>query len=119
MTTPKKPRKRSRGKHVPTQERRNVVQHLAANGMTVDQIANVLDVNRSTVLRHYRTELDCAKDKLLALVTGKLVEKIHRGETAAIIFWLKTQAGWQEKREATPPTDGDTVHIYLPHNGRD
>jgi hypothetical protein len=121
MSQPKKPRKRSRGKHVPTPESRRLVQHLAANGQTTEQIGRAMDLSADTIQRHYKPELETAKDKLTALVTGKLIEKIHRGETAAIIFWLKSQAGWREKAPETPPPNpnGDTVHIYLPHNGRD
>ena len=78
------------------------VESLAANGLTQEQIAAALGISESTLHKRKRgnTEFTAAikrgKAKGIALVTNKLMESIKGGNMTAMIFFLKTQAGWKE-----------------------
>ena len=48
---------------------------------------------------YYREELDQSLAKANATVGGALFNKAKGGDTTAMIFWMKTQAGWREKQE--------------------
>ena len=50
-----------------------------------------------TLRLHYRDELDLSLAKANATIGGALFNKAKGGDTAAMIFWMKTQAGWKEK----------------------
>ena len=45
--------------------------------------------------------------KAPSMVAGHLIKQIQSGNTAATIFWLKTQAGWKEQ---------DTMNLSLEKN---
>ena len=78
------------------------VESLAANGLTQEQIAAALGISESTLHKRKKenTEFTAAikrgKAKGIALVTNKLMESIKGGNMTAMIFFLKTQAGWKE-----------------------
>ena len=78
------------------------VESLAANGLTQEQIAAALGISESTLHKRKQenTEFTAAikrgKAKGIALVTNKLMESIKGGNMTAMIFFLKTQAGWKE-----------------------
>jgi hypothetical protein len=68
-------------------------------GTTQADIARVLDIDEKTLRKYYRGELDLAKAKANATIGGALFNKAKTGDTAAMIFWMKTQAGWREKTD--------------------
>lgn len=78
------------------------VEALAANGLTQQQIAASLGISERTLYNSKRDNADFAeaikrgKAKGIAVVTNKLMEQCKNGNTTAIIFFLKTQAGWKE-----------------------
>ena len=78
------------------------VESLAANGLTQEQIALALGISESTLTKRKKENTDFAdaikrgKAKGIALVTNKLMESIKGGNMTAMIFFLKTQAGWKE-----------------------
>ncbi len=78
------------------------VESLAANGLTQEQIAAALGISESTLTKRKKENTDFAdaikrgKAKGIALVTNKLMESIKGGNMTAMIFFLKTQAGWKE-----------------------
>ena len=78
------------------------VESLAANGLTQEQIAAALGISESTLHKRKQenTEFTAAikrgKAKGIAVVTNKLMESIKAGNITAMIFFLKTQAGWKE-----------------------
>jgi len=78
------------------------VESLAANGLTQEQIACALGISESTLTKRKKENTDFAdaikrgKAKGIALVTNKLMESIKGGNMTAMIFFLKTQAGWKE-----------------------
>ena len=85
--------------HAPTEATRQTVQLHTMVGTTQADIARVLDIDEKTLRKYYRDELDLAKAKSNATIGGALFNKAKNGDTAAMIFWMKTQAGWREKTD--------------------
>ena len=83
--------------HRPTKERRETVEAMSAAGIKQADIAVCLDINRNTLLKHYRNELDQATAKANSSIAGRLYQKAMNGDTTAMIFWLKTRGKWSEK----------------------
>lgn len=88
-----------------------------AKFLTVEQIADHFGIGESTFLqiRQRQPEVSLAykkgKSKAISFVASKLMEKILNGDTAATIFFLKTQAGWSEKQHMDIRTNSN---ISLP-----
>lgn len=82
--------------HEPTEATRQTVQMHTMVGTDQETIARVLNVDPKTLRKHYRDELDLAKAKANATIGGTLFNKAKSGDTAAMIFWMKTQAQWRE-----------------------
>jgi hypothetical protein len=89
----------SRPPHEPTQAQRQLVQLHATIGTRQDIIADILGIDKKTLTKHYREELDQAMARANASVGGALFNKALKGDTTAMIFWMKTRAGWREKNE--------------------
>jgi hypothetical protein len=104
-----------RHKHEPTDAQRQLVQLHATIGTTQDTIARILGIDAKTLRLHYRDELDLALAKANATIGGALFNKAKGGDTAAMIFWMKTQAGWKEKSvvEGAGP-NGEHLHKVGP-----
>lgn len=112
---------RTKPPHEPTPENRQLVQLHTTIGTTQEAVARILGIDAKTLRKHYRDELDLAKAKANATIGGALFNKAKGGDTAAMIFWMKTQAGWREKQDVNHVSeDGSmTPQIYkLPDNGR-
>lgn len=66
------------------------------------QIAEALGMGESTFYEklgrfpEFKEAVKRGKAKGIAVVSGKLMEKINALDTASIIFYLKTQANWRE-----------------------
>ena len=89
----------SRRPHAPSKESRQLVQLHATIGTRQDVIADILGIDGKTLTKYYREELDQATARANAAVGGALFNKATKGDTAAMIFWMKTRAGWREKHE--------------------
>jgi len=85
--------------HAPTDATRQTVQLHTMVGTTQADIARVLDIDEKTLRKYYRDELDLAKAKANATIGGALFNKAKTGDTSAMIFWMKTQAGWCERTD--------------------
>jgi len=85
--------------HAPTDATRQTVQLHTTVGTTQADIARVLDIDEKTLRKYYRDELDLAKAKANATIGGALFNRAKSGDTSAMIFWMKTQAGWREKTD--------------------
>lgn len=78
------------------------VEELAGLGLTRAEVALSLGVSYSTLNRRMKDSDDFAeavkkgRAKANIFVGGQLMEKIRNGDTTAIIFYLKTRAGWTE-----------------------
>lgn len=91
--------KMGRPPHEPSKESRQLVQLHATIGTPQAVIADILGIDGKTLTKYYREELDQATARANAAVGGALFNKAKSGDTAAMIFWMKTRAGWREKLE--------------------
>jgi transposase len=82
--------------HEPTDQTRLQVKTLAAVGVRHEDIAAKLDISADTLTKYYRRELDDGRVDANAVVARSLYEQAKTGNTTAMIFWLKTRAGWKE-----------------------
>ena len=82
--------------HEPTRATRELVQLHTMVGTRQEAIASIIGIDPKTLRKHYRKELDQSKAKANATIGGALFNKAKSGDTAAMIFWMKTQAGWRE-----------------------
>lgn len=82
--------------HEPTDENKTKVKTLAAVGIRHEDIAAKLGISADTLTKYYRKELDDGRVDANAAVAKSLYEQAKTGNTAAMIFWLKTRAGWKE-----------------------
>lgn len=86
---------------VPTDEERKQVSDMVAVGITLEQIAAVIrdGIDADTLSKHFKKEIRESKIKANTKVGGVLYQKALDGDTAAAIFWAKTQMRWSEKSE--------------------
>lgn len=82
--------------HEPTRATRELVQLHTMVGTTQETIASIIGIDPKTLRKYYRVELDQSKAKANATIGGALFNKAKSGDTTAMIFWMKTQAGWKE-----------------------
>lgn len=87
----------SRKPHEPSEAQRQLVQLHTTVGTNQNDVARILGIDAKTLRKHYRDELDLSLAKANATIGGALFNKAKGGDTAAMIFWMKTQAGWKEK----------------------
>ena len=99
--------------HRPTAVTRNLVQIHATVGTRQEIIADLLDIDSKTLRKHYRKELDHSKARANAEIGGALFKKARAGDTASMIFWMKTQAGWKETTVITTPDGGPLKIEYV------
>lgn len=115
--------------HEPTQELREIVQALAALGITHDQIVEYMKFrgfgvrSKFALTSHYAAELSSAKTHKVLMVSQGLYKKAVgapaefdeannkireeiKAEVTAQIFWLKAQAKWQEPSRFSGSDDG-------------
>lgn len=98
--------------HHPTDASRKQVEALASYGVPRADIAKVVGICGSTLVKHYGETLETAATKANSLVAQSLFKRAVKGEgsaaTSAAIFWLKARAGWREKdvHEVTGPSGG-------------
>jgi len=95
--------------HAPTEATRQTVQLHTTVGTTQADIARVLDIDEKTLRKYYRDELDLAKAKANATIGGALFNRAKSGDTSAMIFWMKTQAGWREKTDINHTSEDGTM----------
>lgn len=82
--------------HVPTQENRRLVESFKAFGVTNEQLCEYLGISENTLRKYYATEMAQAEVKANVRVAQNLYQTAMRGNVSAMIFWLKTRAGWRE-----------------------
>jgi hypothetical protein len=83
-----------------TEEERQTVRSMSVGGIPQDHIAAAIrgGISEPTLRKHFRRELDLARDQITCLAVGQLVRAIGRGEPWAICFYLKCRAGWSERQ---------------------
>ena len=84
----------------PTAKERQQVEAMAGVGLPHDQIAALLrdGVCVDVVRDNFAHELKAGKAKASAKIGQTLFNRAIGGETAALIWWTKSQMGWKEKR---------------------
>jgi hypothetical protein len=105
-------------KHIPTPADRNTVKSMAACGFTHDQIAKCVGfegIDSDVLRRKYRKELDTSMIQANAAIANKAYGMAMAGNTAMVIFWLKTRLGWKEttKLEHSGPDGGRIPLEYV------
>jgi len=83
---------------VPTDKDRAQVEALSGYGLPFAQIAAIIcdGIDEDTLTKHFKTELVSGKAKANSMVGKTLYQKATGGDTAAMIWWSKTQMGWKE-----------------------
>jgi hypothetical protein len=107
--------------HKPTAQTREKVRVLSCYS-TQDTIAKLMGLDKKTLRKHYRKELDHGKAEIDQLAVGLIVSLIREGDRTAAIYYTKARMGWREGQvlEVTGK-DGEPLQqtvIYLPDNGR-
>jgi hypothetical protein len=75
-------------------------------GTPQEDIGRLLKIDVKTLYKYYREELDLGLVAANAQIGGALFKKAMGGDTTAMIFWLKTRAGFKEaKHEEKTGTD--------------
>ncbi len=97
--------------HKVTDENRKLVRALASVGTRHEDIATKLQISSDTLTRKYRKELDDGRIDANAAIAQTLFQQAKSGNTTAMIFWLKTRAGWKETNvsEITGADGGELV----------
>ena len=101
--------------HKPTKATRETVRLHGMVGTPQVQIAQVLGITDRTLRKYYKEELAHATASANAEIGGALYNKALKGDTAAMIFWLKTRAGFREtnNNEHTFPQGVPTMNTNV------
>lgn len=93
-------RKPGRPAYQPTERDRKQVKTLAGMGVPHEQLCKLIGVSKPTLEKHFRAELDTGLAEANAQVAQSLFKMAtdkDRPNVAAAIFWMKAQAGWQDR----------------------
>lgn len=87
--------------HKPTDEQRAQVTALIISGATRQVICDIIGVTQKTLLLRYPEEVQHASARATARIASTLYRAALHADTdpkylAAAIFWMKTQANWNE-----------------------
>ena len=82
--------------HIPSDESRKLVKGLSAVGIRYVDIAQKLEITDDTLRKHYKKELEDGRIDANTTIGSTLFQQAKAGNTTALIFWLKTRAGWKE-----------------------
>jgi hypothetical protein len=103
----------SRRPYQPTPEVRRQVLTMTELGLTQANISGLLEIDRKTLRKHFRYELDTGAITANMKVAASLFQMATVDKVpAAAIFWMKARAGWKEKQDLT--IDG-TQTVQLQH----
>lgn len=83
--------------HQPSQKDRQMVEVMSGFGIDAAKIAMVVGIDRSTLLKHYRAEIDRGAATIEAKLTGNLLRIAGGSDNAAlkaITFALQCRFGW-------------------------
>lgn len=85
----------------PTDAERKQVEAMSGYGLPIEQIAILVrnGIDADTLRKHFATELVAGKAKANSGVGRTLFQKAMGGDTAAMIWWSKTQMRWAETQK--------------------
>lgn len=102
------------------------IERAAGLGLTLNDISYLIGISPRTLDRRLidddraKEAYEAGRAKAKLKVTEKLFDLIEKGETAAILFYLKCQCGWREKDRVTETTGNKAeITIYLPQKDAD
>ena len=90
-----------------TEAQKAEVETLAAV-LTAEQVADYFGIGRRTFYRLMQRDEEIAarykkgKARVIGVIAQGLINKARAGDTASMIFFLKTQAGWRETMQLAP-----------------
>lgn len=118
MATKPKQRTAGRPPFEPSDDHRAAVRVMKAGGFTNEDIRMVIlddgqPLAMKTFTKHFALELKTGAQRTHAVVIGQLMKKIKAGDTASIIFYLKTRMGWSDKQlvEITGKDGAPIAHV--------
>jgi hypothetical protein len=91
----------ARPEKILSETQRAEVETLAAL-LTAEQVADYFGIGRTTFFSMMNRDPDIAerykrgKARVIGVIAQGLINKARAGDTASMIFFLKTQAGWRE-----------------------
>lgn len=99
-------------RHKTTKTTRAYVVRMSSVGVNQVDIAAVLDISPTTLIKYYRKDLHDERTENVGKVAGALLKSAIDGNVTSMIFYLKTQGGWREiqHHEHSGP-DGDAIAI--------
>lgn len=85
----------------PTDPERKQVEAMSGYGLPIEQIAVLVrdGIDADTLRKHFAQELISGKAKANSGVGRTLFQKAMGGDTAAMIWWSKTQMRWKEVQQ--------------------
>jgi len=85
----------------PTDAERKQVEAMSGYGLPIEQIAVLVrnGIDADTLRKHFAQELISGKAKANGQVGKTLFQKAMAGDTAAAIWWSKTQMRWKEVQQ--------------------
>lgn len=66
-----------------TAEQRALIEEQAGYGLTWDQIASVLKLNKRTLQRHCQEDYDNGKNVAIGMAAGQLYKKVMSGQASS------------------------------------
>ena len=96
----------------------DTVQQLSAS-MSVEQIAGYFGISKTTYYEVARRQPELleryqqGKSKRIAEYSELVHQYILNGDKDLLKFYLRTQAGWTDKKEETPVTELRPINIQL------
>jgi hypothetical protein len=115
-------RKRGQQPFVATNEQRKMVRMLAGLGTPHEGIRLMINGPRGepisplTLSKHFARELEEGRYEANAKVAKSLFKQATDGENVtAMIFWLKTRAGWREQQPDQPAATQQQTVMLVPY----
>lgn len=104
--------------YLPTDEDAAKVEALASIGTPEKDIALYIGISESTLKRHYPDLLNRSLTEKNLAMAKTLYQAGIDGDVKAMMFWLKTRAGWQEKTQVEITTNISITQALEQANAR-
>lgn len=93
----------SRNTYRPTDEQRRQVMTMIGLGITQGEIAQMLEIARTTLHKHFRRELDTGMTEANMRVAQSLfINATKNMSVQAQVWWTKARMGWKDTSEPAP-----------------
>ena len=109
-----KQRGRGRPVYEPTDKDRAFVRSMTMAGIQQEHIAETIGVDKKTLRKHFRDDLDHGRARANASVVANLYRQATKDDpraTTAAIYWTKAQMGWREG------ADGASANVTIKVTG--